>query len=817
MRILSRFRNKKEMALTAIDKERYYDEYVRKITPTLIEEYPDHIVIDNEVFATCIVVGVPPSQTGRGFPRNLQNNFTDQVLALEATNEYLIGISYGCEPVAHEEAQLLLDDALYKNKISRAQIDKETKKSSGTSAHSLRYDLEAQDFIKLYDEIYNNEQRLFDCQYIISLWSHSMEGLKNGISRINGVMDGNIVRAEVPYYVVLATFISAQPFPISTDIAEIQQLSHDCGVLLPLRDPLVPLSDTGLIYGERKVDDAPFVVNLDNLAAGHHLIVGSTGSGKTVLLMKLLMGCYDLLGHRFVYITPKPDNRTNYLAVADYYKDSAIVINIGSKKGYKNINPLQVIMDMDAGYQSDVDYVEIFNNHLELVTSFFRVLNTSDNMDNYVNESLIEVYKRNGIIRKDVKTWKNRPGDKWPVLLDLREVWKEDAKKKNPSAEAMLNRTSRLETSWEYINRPTDVQMDKDIIIIDISSVPDTLRDAMNVFVTGLVGMRFNTDLQKKSNVIIDEGRVFLNDKKLAEFILKIYTQGRSFGLNAWFTTQQPSDARDEDVRELLKNNSFVNVIMGNVQPNSYQTLKMFFNLSSEDIDNLKACGIGQGLVQVNNTVTAVNFSLTDLESRVILGTGEPGQKTGLDIGYKLVDDRFATLAMDNNAYLDDWIDGDAKVLSPGRDSFPVQRAFRGGTTRMWVKSSIVENGMILNQSIDHYGMVLQIASYLLHKGFSVEVNHHDDADIVATMDGQTIAIEYERPGSHTVDQLIEKNQRLQTKYGRVVFVVTSTNFKLVSADNCIGMEKTVTRGIVLREYLENLIHEFKRLKPVNQ
>ena len=817
MRILSRFKNKKEMASSVIDRERYYDEYVRKITPTLIEEYPDHIIIDNEVFATCIVVGVPPSQTGRGFPRNLQNNFTDQVLALEATSEYLIGISYGCEPVAHEEAQMLLDDALYKNKISRAQTDKETKKSSGTSAHSLRYDLEAQDFIKLYDEIYNNEQRLFDCQYIITLWSDSMEGLKNGISRINGVMDGNIVRAELPYYTVLATFMSAQPFPISTDIAEIQQLSHDCGVLIPLRDPLVPLSDTGLIYGERKADDAPFVVNLDTLAAGHHLIVGSTGSGKTVLLMKLLMGCYDLLGYRFVYITPKPDNKTNYLAVAGYYKDLAIVINIGSKKGYNNINPLQVMIDTDAGYESNADYVEIFNNHLELVTSFFRVLNTSDNMDNYVNESLIEVYRRSGIIRKDIKTWKDRPGDKWPVLLDLREVWKEDAKKKNPSAEAMLNRTSRLETSWEYINRPTDVQMDKDIIIIDISSVPDTLRDAMNVFVTGLVGMRFNTDLQKKSNVIIDEGRVFLNDKKLAEFILKIYTQGRSFGLNAWFTTQQPSDARDEDVRELLKNNSFVNVIMGNVQPNSYQTLKTFFNLSSEDIDNLKACGVGQGLVQVNNTVTAVNFSLTDLESRVILGTGKPGQETGLASEFKLVDDRLATLAIDNHAYLDDWIDGDSKVLSPGRDSFPIQRAFRGGTTRMWVTSSMVQNGIILNQTLDHYGMVLQIASYLLHKGFSVEVNHHDDADIVASMNGHTIAIEYERPGSHTVDQLIEKNQKLQTKYPRLVFVVTSTNYKMVSADNCVGMEKTISRGVLLREYLENLVLEFQRLTPVNQ
>jgi len=39
-------------------------------------------------------------------------------------------------------------------------------------------------------------------------------------------------------------------------------------------------------------------------------------------------------------------------------------------------------------------------------------------------------------------------------------------------------------------------------------------------------------------------------------------------------------------------------------------------------------------------------------------------------------------------------------------------------------KSSIVKNGIIVNQNIDHYGMVLQFVSYLLHKGFSVDVNH---------------------------------------------------------------------------------------------
>ena len=811
MRLLSKFKNKNEIAHAAVAQTKYYAEDVRRITPTIIEEFEDHLLIDKEVYATCIIVGVPPSKTGRGFPRNLAPDFTDQILELEATGEYLIGISYSCAPVPHEEAQDLVDDALFKNKISRTEIDKKTQQESGTSAHSLRYDIEGNDYVDIYHRIYNNETRLHDCQYIITLWSESLNGLKNGISRIKGPMNSNISHMEVPYYKILDTYMAAQPYPILSEKAEIQQISEDCGQLIPLRDPVAALSNTGLIYGERKADKAPYIIDLDKLASGNHLLIGSTGSGKTVLLMKLLMGCYDLLGHRVIYITPKPDNRTNYLAVAEYYQDKAAVINIGAKKGYNNINPLQVMIDENASYQTDGDYIELFNNHLELVTAFFRVLNTSDNMDNYVNESLIEIYRRNGIIRKDPGTWKNLPGDKWPVLLDLREVWKEDSKNKNPSAEAMLNRTSRLETSWEYINRPTDVKFNKDIIIIDISSVPGTLQDAMNVFVTGMVGMRFNTDLSKKTNVIIDEGRVFLNDKKLAEFILKMYTQGRSFGLNAWFTTQQPSDAKDEDVKELLKNNSFVNIVMGNVQPNSYDTIKAFFNLSSHDMEALSGCGVGQGLCQVNNTVTAVNFALTDLESDVILGTNNNTIKAGHDSGFVVLDKRILPLAEEHDSYVEDWIDGDPKSLSPGRDRHTIQRAFKTGTTSIWIGSSKVKDGKIMNQTIDHYATVLQIASYLLHRGASVTVNHHDDADVVAEINGVKIAVEYERPRSHTTQELIEKNQRAQKQYDKVLFVCTSTNYKQLASDKCIGQNQTAARGSMLREHLDNLIYDAKQ------
>ena len=814
-KLLSRLKNKNEIATIATEKDRYYDEFVRTITPSMIKEFEDYIEIYSDgdmCYATCIVVGVPPTQTGRGFPKNLPADFTDQVLAVKPTGDCLIGVSYSCSPIAHEESQKLVDDALFNNKISRSEIDKKTHEDSGTSAHSLRYDLESDDYVDIFHTIYNNESRLCDTQYIITLWAKTYDGLKNGISKIKGVMDTNVAKMDVPYHCILEAFLAAQPYPVIMESAEIQQLSKDCGMLIPLRNPLTSVSDSGIIYGMRKLDGAPFIIDWASLAAAHHLILGSSGSGKTVLLMKILMAGYSMLGWHFFYITPKRDSRTNYLAVAEHYgPDQASVINIGKNKDDQNINPLQVMIDSDISQITNEQCIDKFNDHLDLVMSCFRTLETTDIMTNYVHESLMEVYRHHGIVRKDPATWKNLPGDKWPVLLDLREIWKGDARDKNVSAIAMVGRTTWLETTCEYISKPTDVSFNKPITIVDLSGVPGVLQSFMNVLVVGLIGARFNTPHKKPTMVIIDEGRVFLNDAKISELIMRLFTQGRSEELYAVFTTQQAGDISTDESKELMQNNSFVKIAMGNAQPQSYQMTQSFFGLSDENMGEYAGCGQGQGLAMVHDTVTAVDFKLTDLEAEVILGKKIPGSITSVQGGFELTDGRLRALAEDNHAYIEEWVKGDSKVLSPGRDRFPVQRAFRSGTTGIWIESSMVSDNKILNQTVDHYGTVLQIASYLLHRGFSVEVNHHDDADVVATMNGKTIAIEYERPRSHTVNQLIDKNQRWQTKYGHVLFVVTSENYKLVSAENCIGQQKTMKRGAMLQEYIENYIYELNQ------
>jgi type IV secretory pathway VirB4 component len=260
-----------------------------------------------------------------------------------------------------------------------------------------------------------------------------------------------------------------------------------------------------------------------------------------------------MLGKRIIYTTPKADVGTNYRNVAEYYGKSASIIDIGPRG--RNINPLQILYD-ETILQDELDYMHAFDEHCELVNQFFKVLfeGTSINMSSTLNESLIQVYRSKGIKREDPKTWKNAD---WPTLLDLRAVWEKSLKEdpRDVTSKALLDKTYMVNTSWSYMNRPTDINTGADFIIVDISGVPQSLQEAMNVFVTGIMSMRFRTDTRKETIIAVDEGAVYLRNPQLALFLLRTLTQGRSFNISLWLATQQPSDLQKADLDTEFKTN----------------------------------------------------------------------------------------------------------------------------------------------------------------------------------------------------------------------------------------------------------------------
>lgn len=153
---------------------------------------------------------------------------------------------------------------------------------------------------------------------------------------------------------------------------------------------------------------------------------------------------------------------------------------------------------------------------------------------------------------------------------------------------------------------------------------------------------------------------------------------------------------------------------------------------------------------------------------------------------------------MDNGYCLDSWAPG--STLIQGWTRHQVANAFGAGLVTAYIK----ESDTPANQSQDHFSTVMQIAGKLALIGAEeIKINHFDNADITFKLGDQTHAIEYERIGSHSENELIEKKIRTQSNYSNVIFVCASTYYKKLT--KILGADFVIQRGQALQDYIDSI------------
>jgi type IV secretory pathway VirB4 component len=89
------------------------------------------------------------------------------------------------------------------------------------------------------------------------------------------------------------------------------------------------------------------------------------------------------------------------------------------------------------------------------------------------------------------------------------------------------------------------------------------IREAMNALVTGMLATYFNTKSDRGTTIAIDEGGAFLRDPQLAEMVLQVLTQGRSYDIGLLFATQNCSDLEKAKLSQEFMTNTPVKIVLG--------------------------------------------------------------------------------------------------------------------------------------------------------------------------------------------------------------------------------------------------------------
>lgn len=805
----SKYSTKFARERTKYEENEYWAAASRNIAPVTLEEHKNgkYLIINKKVYGRCIIVGVPTALEN-GYPEGLGDTLYTKLIELSDHGRQL-AYSLKLVPVSSIEARKEIQKSIYMTEVNADRSIENNVKRKGVNLRDMDTVIAQEHNVSNYRDVIANRHKLYKSAFIITMWADTEEDLYATEADIITILESENVKSEIPDYWHKEAYLAAQPYNLPIDFAEVQLLTPYAAVLASSRNPNSRTDTKGVWFGVDKVTNKDIIIDIDKLVAPHLIGLGATGSGKTASTFAYLMRILGT-GYRVIYMTPKADTGTNHRALCDFYGDSASLIDIGPQ-GH-NINPLQIIYDRSAMKDNVSEYVHAFNTHKEIMIRFLNVWfegTGSVNMDNRLDAALSRVYQDAGIVRDMPSTWHNA---NWPVVRDLIKVFERDLENEKDSEDrktlkSVLNKTRSMADGGllDYMNRPTDTDFSKDLIVIDLSGTPPVIQDAMNVLVAGICGQRFRADNQRSTVICVDEAGVFLRNQKLTEFLLRTLTMGRSSKISLWCLTQQPSDLKKADVAEEFFTNMSLKFVLGlNMTGDNVDVVAKQFKLGEYEINHLLSCDVGEGIFIIGNQKIPLRIQMTEKELDIIKGRTGNHLISDNDSDFETsIDSDLKDLILEEGFCLDTWSEN--FNLAGWRREI-VQNAIQSaGQITAWIREDLIgPDGLVMNQSLDHFATVCQIAGYCKQKGAEVKIIHFGDADIVFSIDNITYAIEYVRSGSHTIPELQEKKSRLLKDYDYVFFMCSQRY--LQKLQEAVGIDNCVSRGTKLKDLLDGIL-----------
>lgn len=781
------------------------------VMPSSIVEYPHNLLINDEVLVHCIVAGLPPVGTHHdGYPRDMKANIIDLLTDIDS-GDSIITMSQTIIPIDRVSTGNMIQDAVINNDMKSIW----DKNESEVDHPDLILKYSAMDLEANFKTHHEANQNMFDSMFIFLIYARSEKELRIAKGKVSQKLDANLIMHESPTKEHLKAFLLALGMPMSnkeTEAYKIQIFSRVAAVLSTLRTQNDDMSTWGLYYGNLVKTNKNLLIDFNKLPAKHQLIFGSTGSGKTVAMITWCMRAHDLLNYRIVYMTDKADTQTDFLNSVKSYGDDGQIIDIGP--GMENINPMQIFYEKDRMSDSIFAHEQVYDRHKGTLKAMFNAWKKDDlttRQEAKLDMHVDDCYEKFGIFRSLPDTWTG----KWPLMSNLITEFARDADN-DVSSQALLDMAYPLGPKGElnYLNKSTTVNFDKSFQVIDLSKVPGSFKKAQNVLVAGIIAMQFNGDRSRTTIIAVDEAGSLMRDPNATAFLLSINTKGRSDDVGLWLGSQQPQDIIKAGVWEQMGNNMFVVCLFGRKSTKKgISALAQHFSLDEDAQLKLLSCDIGQCVIMVEEKVYHTTVKLSPYESNILLGSKIEKQTTA---SVSKIDPAVYKIAMDHGVFFKDLINGDSSQFLEGKgfEQRRNQDAIGRGQMYYLINSALIKTVEIGDktverigvQSLDHYVTVVRIASYLASLKVKVLLYHHRDSDLVLEINGKTIALEYERPGSHCGSDIRNKNIAWLKKYDTLYFITTSSNYDEVVKN--IDEKFVVKRGIQLKELLDSFITE---------
>ncbi len=463
-------------------------------------------------------------------------------------------------------------------------------------------DVAYEDIENLRDSLQQAREKIFNVGLYLTIYADNLEELDRVETEVKGLLDAKLV------YIKPAVFQQEQGFRsvLPTNQDELQVNYKLNSTPLSSVFPFVSFdltSNKGILYGINRHNSSLVLFDRFSLENYNSVIFAKSGAGKSYAtkleVLRSLMFDTDV-----IVIDPEKEYEFLAEAVGGRY------FNI-SLTSEHHINPFDLPFPRDDESPADVLRSNIIN-----LVGLFRIMlgGLTPEEDAVLDNAITETYALKDITPDSDFT--NKPA---PLLSDLELVLAG-----MEGGESLAQRLAKYtQGTWAgFINRPTNVDINKKFVVFSVRDMEDELKPVAMYIVMHNIWTAIRRQMKKRL-LVVDEAWWMMKSRDTASFLFSLVKRGRKYYLGVATITQDVGDFLKSEYGLPIITNSSLQLLLKQ-SPASIDLVQKTFQLTDEEKFLLLESNVGEGIFFAGLKHVAIKVIASYTEDQII--TSDPSQ-----------------------------------------------------------------------------------------------------------------------------------------------------------------------------------------------
>ena len=552
------------------------------ILPTSIESFSNFLIFDHDQRYVSVL-----------YAKDYANSLDDgKVVSGFANLPFPLHITMDYAPIDREVLKNKLNNAYMNNeKAITQELELRQRRNQYALGTSYAKERRKEELEAYKDQIDDNDEGCLFLGFLVVVTAESEKELERRINEVKAVGRGNGVYLEIYYHRQLKALNTALPFG-GRQVNFMRSLLTSSAVAFQPYYAM-DLQGRGMVYGINRRTKRLLCGDRKSLKSPHGIIIGHTGSGKSVFIKmtELLQSLLGMPNDDLTIIDPQNEYEETCLEMGGAYYDLTPKSNI-------HINAMEIpeeVFYAEEQKEREQFVADVTDWAISFCVAIMTNILVTQEHYSIIGRCIRNVYK---------EFYAQKTLIRQPTLKEFREELKREMNRVDNDQDLTLIRQlynsleEFTEGSFDMFAHPSNINSRKRLVGFGLKNVSEKMWEPVMVTIMFFLSSRMshNQKLQKATHLIIDESQVVCEHKSSADMLLKAVETYRKFGGICTMCLQNMTRAiENPELRDMFSNCDFkVFLDQGGVDAKTIAQIQEF---STQEYESLSTSVPGYGVL----------------------------------------------------------------------------------------------------------------------------------------------------------------------------------------------------------------------------